>query len=64
MKKYFWLGIAGLFLLELSNVYLSCRCRQSANEQYWYRLFFIKWRWLFRRQFAALLGLLRESERK
>lgn len=62
MKKYFWLGIAGLFLFELSNVYFIMPMPGSQRMNSIGTAYFLyKWRWLFRALFGLLilLGLLR-----
>lgn len=62
MKKYFWLGIAGLFLFELSNVYFIMPMPGSQRmNSIGIAYFLYKWRWLFRALFGLLilLGLLR-----
>ena len=62
MKKYFWLGITGLFLFELSNVYFIMPMPGSQRmNSIGIAYFLYKWRWLFRALFGLLimLGLLR-----
>jgi Protein of unknown function (DUF3179) len=62
MKKYFWLGITGLFLFELSNVYFIMPMPGSQRmNSIGIAYFLYKWRWIFRALFGLLilLGLLR-----
>src|SRR5262245_22299283 len=58
MKKYFWLGLIGLLLFEVANVYFimpmpGSQQMNSIDLAY----FFYKWRWVFRGLFAAILFL-------
>jgi len=64
MKKYFWLGLIGLLLFEIANVYFimpmpGSQQMNSIDTAY----FLYKWRWIFRGLFAALifLGLFRSQ---
>ncbi|HMU44838.1 MAG TPA: DUF3179 domain-containing (seleno)protein [Chitinophagaceae bacterium] len=64
MKKYFWMGFAGLLLFEIANVYFimpmpGSQRMNSINFAY----FLYKWRWIFRALFGIILlaGLLGTS---
>src|SRR6185436_17744992 len=64
MKKYFWLGLIGLLLFEIANVYFimpmpGSQQMNSIDTAY----FLYKWRWIFRGLFAALIfiGLFRSQ---
>ena len=56
MKKIFWLGIIGLFLFEIANVYFimpmpGSQQMNSIDAAY----FFYKWRWIFRAVFGLMI---------
>jgi hypothetical protein len=58
MKKYFWLGLIGLLLFEIANVYfimpmLGSQQMNSIDLAY----FLYKWRWIFRGLLAAMIFL-------
>ncbi|MEO7393994.1 MAG: DUF3179 domain-containing (seleno)protein [Chitinophagaceae bacterium] len=64
MKKIFWLGLLGLFLFEIANVYFiipmpGSQRMDSINAAY----FFYKWRWVFRIAFGIMIiaGLLKSQ---
>ena len=64
MKKYFWIGLIGLLLFEIANVYFimpmpGSQQMNSIDIAY----FLYKWRWIFRGLFAALIfiGLFRSQ---
>ena len=64
MKKFFWLGLAGLFLFEIANVYFimpmpGSQRMDSIDAAY----FFYKWRWVFRIAFGIMIipGLLKSQ---
>src|SRR5689334_15956538 len=67
MKKLFWIGLIGLLLFEIANVYFimpmpGSQQMNSIDLAY----FLFKWRWFFRGLFVAMLliGLLRAKWRK
>lgn len=62
MKKLFWLGLIGLILFEIANVYFimpmpGSQQMNSIDAAY----FFYKWRWVFRGLFGLMMviGLFR-----
>ena len=64
MKKIFWLGIAGLFLFEIANVYFilpmpGSQRMNSIDAAY----FLYKWRWIFRGLFLLMIvmGLIKSD---
>jgi hypothetical protein len=64
LKKYFWLGLLGLFLFEMANVYFimpmpGSQRMNSINIAY----FLYKWRWIFRALFGIMIimGLSRSK---
>lgn len=64
MKKYFWIGLTGLFIFELANVFFimpmpGSQRMNSIDIAY----FLYKWRWIFRSLFGLLilLGLFRSK---
>jgi hypothetical protein len=62
MKKYFWLGLIGLLLFEIANVYFIMPMPGSQQMNSIDLAYFLyKWRWIFRGLFAAMifLGLFR-----
>lgn len=62
MKKYFWIGLIGLLLFEIANVYFIMPMPGSQQMNIIGLAYFLyKWRWVFRGLFAVLLiaGLLR-----
>ena len=64
MKKYFWLGIIGLLLFEIANVYFIMPMPGSQQMNSIDIAYFLhKWRWIFRGLFAAMifLGLFRSQ---
>ena len=64
MKKYFWLGIIGLLLFEIANVYFIMPMPGSQQMNSIDIAYFLhKWRWVFRGLFAAMifLGLFRSQ---
>jgi hypothetical protein len=64
MKKYFWLGLIGLLLFEIANVYFIMPMPGSQQMNSIDLAYFLyKWRWIFRGLFAAMifLGLFRSQ---
>lgn len=64
MKKYFWLGLAGLFLFELANVYFIMPMPGSQRmNSIGLAYFLYKWRWIFRGLFLLLMiaGLFKSN---
>jgi len=64
MKKYFWLGLIGLLLFEIANVYFIMPMPGSQQMNSIDLAYFLyKWRWIFRGLFAALIfiGLFRSQ---
>ena len=64
MKKYFWIGIIGLLLFEIANVYFIMPMPGSQQMNSIDIAYFLhKWRWVFRGLFAAMifLGLFRSQ---
>jgi len=64
MKKYFWLGLIGLLLFEIANVYFIMPMPGSQQMNSIELAYFLyKWRWIFRGVFAAMifLGLFRSQ---
>ena len=64
MKKYFWLGLIGLLLFEIANVYFIMPMPGSQQMKSIDLAYFLhKWRWVFRGLFGAmiLLGLLKSQ---
>ena len=64
MKKYFWLGVIGLLLFEIANVYFIMPMPGSQQMNSIDLAYFLhKWRWIFRGLFGAmiLLGLLKSQ---
>ena len=62
MKKYFWLGVIGLLLFEIANVYFIMPMPGSQQMNSIDLAYFLhKWRWVFRGLFVALIfiGLLK-----
>lgn len=64
MKKLFWLGLLGLFLFEIANVYFimplpGSQQMNSIDAAY----FLYKWRWIFRGLFGLMIviGLFRST---
>lgn len=58
MKKYFWLGILGLFLFEIANVYFIMPMPGSQRMNSIDAAYFLhKWRWVFRSVFFILIVL-------
>ncbi|MEI9806431.1 MAG: DUF3179 domain-containing (seleno)protein [Bacteroidota bacterium] len=64
MKKLFWLGLLGLFLFEIANVYFimpmpGSQQMNSIDTAY----FLYKWRWVFRIVFGLMIiaGLFRSN---
>lgn len=64
MKKFFWIGLIGLFLFEIANVYFimpmpGSQQMNSIDTAY----FLYKWRWVFRVLFGLMLivGLFRSK---
>src|SRR4026208_344882 len=68
MKKYFWLGLIGLLIFEIANVYFIMPMPGSQQMNSIDLAYFLhKWRWIFRGLFAAMIiiGLFRPQwERK
>jgi hypothetical protein len=64
MKKYFWLGLMGLLLFEIANVYFIMPMPGSQQMNSIDLAYFLyKWRWIFRGLFAAMIfiGLFRSQ---
>jgi len=64
MKKYFWLGLIGLLLFEIANVYFIMPMPGSQQMNSIDLAYFLyKWRWIFRGVFAAMIfiGLYRSQ---
>jgi len=64
MKKYFWLGLVGLLLFEIANVYFIMPMPGSQQMNSIDLAYFLyKWRWIFRGLFAAMIfiGLFRSQ---
>ena len=64
MKKYFWLGITGLFLFEIANVYFIMPMPGSQQmNSIGVAYFFYKWRWVFRILFLLMMiaGLFKSN---
>ena len=64
MKKYFWLGLIGLLLFEIANVYFVMPMPGSQRMNSIDLAYFLyKWRWIFRGLFAAMIfiGLFRSQ---
>ncbi|MBC7873054.1 MAG: DUF3179 domain-containing protein [Ferruginibacter sp.] len=64
MKKYFWLGVLGLFLFEIANVYFIMPMPGSQRmNSIGIAYFFYKWRWVFRGLFGSMIlaGLFRSK---
>ena len=64
MKKYFWLGLIGLLLFEIANVYFIMPMPGSQQMNSIDLAYFLyKWRWIFRGLFAAMIfiGLFRSQ---
>ena len=64
MKKYFWLGLIGLLLFEIANVYFIMPMPGSQQMNSIDLAYFLyKWRWVFRGLFGAMIviGLLRSQ---
>jgi Protein of unknown function (DUF3179) len=64
MKKLFWLGLLGLFLFEIANVYFimpmpGSQRMNSIDGAY----FLYKWRWIFRTLFGLMIvtGLFKST---
>jgi len=56
MKKYFWLGLIGLLLFEIANVYFIMPMPGSQQMNSIDLAYFLyKWRWIFRGIFAAMI---------
>ena len=56
MKKYFWLGLIGLLLFEIANVYFIMPMPGSQQMNSIDLAYFLyKWRWIFRVLFAAMI---------
>jgi hypothetical protein len=64
MKKLFWLGLLGLFLFEIANVYFIMPMPGSQQMNSISTAYFLyKWRWAFRVLFGIMIiaGLLRSK---
>ena len=64
MKKYFWLGLIGLLLFEIANVYFIMPMPGSQQMNSIDLAYFLyKWRWIFRGLFAAMIfiGLFKST---
>ncbi|HWN88356.1 MAG TPA: DUF3179 domain-containing (seleno)protein [Chitinophagaceae bacterium] len=64
MKKMFWLGLIGLLLFEIANVYFIMPMPGSQQMNSIDLAYFLyKWRWIFRGLFAAMIfiGLFRSQ---
>jgi hypothetical protein len=64
MKKYFWIGIIGLFLFEIANVYFIMPIPGSQRMNSIDLAYFLhKWRWIFRVLFGLMIvvGLLKSK---
>jgi len=64
MKKIFWIGLIGLFLFEIANVYFIMPMPGSQEMNSIDLAYFLyKWRWIFRGFFAAMIiiGLFRSQ---
>lgn len=58
MKKIFWLGLIGLLLFEIANVYFIMPMPGSQRMNSIDLAYFLyKWRWIFRGLFAAMIFL-------
>jgi len=58
MKKIFWLGLSGLLLFEIANVYFIMPMPGSQRMNSIDLAYFLyKWRWIFRGLFAAMIFL-------
>jgi len=58
MKKIFWLGLIGLLLFEIANVYFIMPMPGSQQMNSIDLAYFLyKWRWIFRGLFAAMIFL-------
>jgi len=58
MKKIFWLGLIGLLLFEIANVYFIMPMPGSQQMNSIDLAYFLyKWRWVFRGLFAAMIFL-------
>src|SRR4030095_10318537 len=56
MKKIFWLGLIGLLLFEIANVYFIMPMPGSQQMNSIDLAYFLyKWRWIFRGLFAAMI---------
>lgn len=58
MKKIFWIGIIGMFVFEITNVFFimplpGSQRMESINLAY----FLYDWRWIFRILFVAMIGI-------
>ena len=64
MKKLFWLGLLGLFLFEIANVYFIMPMPGSQQMNSIDLAYFLhRWRWVFRGLFVAMIiiGLFRSQ---
>jgi hypothetical protein len=64
MKKYFWLGLIGLLLFEIANVYFIMPMPGSQQMNSIDLAYFLhKWRWVFRALFGLMIitGLFRSQ---
>lgn len=64
MKKIFWLGLTGLLLFEIANVYFIMPMPGSQQvNSIDFAYFLYTWRWVFRGLFAAMIivGLFRSQ---
>ena len=56
MKKLFWLGLIGLFLFEIANVYFIMPMPGSQDMNSIDLAYFLyTWRWLFRILFGVMI---------
>src|SRR6185369_14449415 len=67
MKKYFWLGLIGLLLFEIANVYFIMPMPGSQQMNSIDLAYFLyRWRWAFRIIFLLMLivGLFRSHVKR
>src|SRR6185436_494145 len=64
MKKFFWLGLIGLLLFEIANVYFIMPMPGSQDMNSIDLAYFLyRWRWIFRILFGVMIlaGLFRST---
>ena len=67
MKKYFWIGLIGLLLFEIANVYFIMPMPGSQKMNSIEAAYFLyKWRWIFRIFFGLMIvsGLLKSTSKR